>query len=57
METDASKYGIGAYLYQEKNDGMTIPISFISKAFTKQQLNWSVPDQEAYAIFYALKKL
>ena len=35
---------------------MTIPISFISKAFTKQQLNWSVPDQEAYAIFFALKK-
>ena len=36
LETDASKYGIGAYLYQEKNDGTTVPISLISKAFTKQ---------------------
>ena len=57
LETDASKDGIGAYLYQVMQDGSIRPISFLSKAFSKQQLNWSVPDKEAYAIFYALKKL
>ena len=32
------------------------PIAFISKAFTKEQLRWSTPEKEAYAIFYAIKK-
>ena len=60
LQTDASNDGIGAYLFQRvKNDDGTVedlPIEFISKAFTKEQKRWSTPEQEAYAIFYALRK-
>ena len=45
LETDASDYGIGAYLRQEI-DGKDYPIMFISKSFTSVQLRWSVPEKE-----------
>ena len=54
VQTDASDYGIGAYIFQIV-DGVEKPISFISKSLTKEQLKWSTPDKEAYAIFYTLK--
>jgi hypothetical protein len=38
LETDASDYGIGAYLYQI--DSMHQPIAFVSKALSGPQLNW-----------------
>jgi len=56
LYTDASDFGIGAYLYQIR-DGKECPIQFISKAFKREQLRWDTPEKEAYAIFYALKKL
>jgi len=57
LQTDASDYGIGAYLFQLGEDGEQIPIAFISKSLMNQQLNWSVPEKEAFAIFYAFCKL
>jgi transposase InsO family protein len=54
--TDASLYGIGAYLYQII-DGGEIPIQFLSSKLTKTQRRWSVPEKEGYAIYYALTKL
>ena len=58
LRTDASDYGIGAVLYQKSStDESEIPIAFISKTLQKEQLRWSVPEKEAYAIFYALCKL
>ena len=57
LETDASDYGIGAYLYQMDDKGNKYPIAFISKNLTGAQLNWSVPEKEAYGIFFALQKL
>ena len=58
LETDASDYGIGAYLYQKNPDGgEDRPIAFISRALQGAQLNWSTPEKEAYAIFHALQKL
>lgn len=57
LETDASDYGIGAYLYQMDEQGNKYPIAFISKNLAGAQLNWSVPEKEAYGIFYALQKL
>ena len=54
LNTDASDFGIGAYLYQIR-DGKEYPIQFISKAFKREQLRWDTPEKEAYAIFYALK--
>ena len=57
LYTDASDYGIGAYLCQIV-DGKELPIAFISKTLTaKQREKWSVPQKEAYAIYYALCKL
>ena len=56
LETDASNYGIGAYLYQRRNE-IDYPTAFISKALDRTQLKWSVPEKEMYAIFYALVKL
>ena len=61
LQTDASKGGIGAYLFQRitQPDGSfeDQPIEFISKAFSKEQRKWSTNEQEAYAIFYTLRKL
>ena len=57
LQTDASDYGIGAYLYQLAEDGSKRPVAFISKALQHEQLNWSVPEKEGYAIFYACCRL
>ena len=61
VQTDASDYGIGAYLYQLHTDPDTgekseKPIGFISKSLTKSQRRWSTTEKEAYAIYYSLMK-
>ena len=60
LQTDASDYGIGAYLYQliKLPDGSTVerPIGFISKSIASEHTSWDTPMKEGYAIFYALKK-
>ena len=56
LETDASDYGIGAYLYQVK-DGKEYPLQFLSKALNATQLKWATGEKEAYAIFFSIKKL
>jgi cleavage and polyadenylation specificity factor subunit 1 len=53
--TDASNHGIGAYLCQVI-DGEEQPVEFISKSLTKTERRWATIEQEAYAIFYALRK-
>lgn len=54
--TDASDYGIGAYLCQ-LIDGRWVPIAFISRTLDKGQKKWSTPEKECYAIYYSLVKL
>ena len=56
LHTDASKYGIGGYLFQVV-DSLQQPIAFISKTLSSVELRWSVPEKEGYAIFYSLMKL
>ena len=60
LQTDASDYGIGAYLYQviTNKDGTTFerPIGFISKSIASEHQSWDTPMKEGFAIFYALKK-
>ena len=56
LYTDASDYGIGAYLYQVVDDSEQ-PVAFLSKTLNSTELKWSTPEKEAYAIFYAVTKL
>ena len=56
VQTDASEYGIGAYLFQIGADSKERPLGFISKSLNDIQRRWSTFEKEAYAIFYALKK-
>ena len=60
LQTDASDYGIGAYLYQvvKQQDGTESehPIGFISKSIASSHSSWDTPMKEGFAIFYALKK-
>jgi hypothetical protein len=46
LHTDASKYGIGGYLFQIVDDGVHQPISFISKTLNSTELRWSTPEKE-----------
>ena len=58
LETDASDYGIGGFLFQTDPDKKTkVPIQFVSKSLTGPQLNWSTPEKEAYAKYFTVKKL
>jgi len=57
VHTDASDYGVGAYVFQEDEFRKQIPIRFLSKALTKEQLRWSTPEKETYAIFWTLMEL
>jgi hypothetical protein len=59
LQTDASDYGIGAYLFQVDSVNGTrkeLPLGFISKSLDKVQRRWSTIEKEAFAIFYALRK-
>jgi len=53
--TDASDYGVGAYIFQII-DGKEKPIIFFSKALHGAELNWATIEKEAYAIFLTLSK-
>ena len=55
LYTDASDYGTGAFLVQTK-DGIEYPIGLMSKSLKNEQLNWSVPEKELFAIILALRK-
>jgi hypothetical protein len=55
LRTDASDYGIGAYLYQIK-DNKEYPIGFVSKSIASSHQSWDTPMKEGYAIFYSLRK-
>jgi transposase InsO family protein len=54
--TDASGYGIGAYVYQII-DGQERPIQYISKSLSDVQRRWSTVEKEAYSIWYTFHKL
>ena len=55
VQTDASDFGIGAYLFQNVA-GEERPIGFISKTLNRTERKWSTIEKEAFAIFYALQK-
>jgi hypothetical protein len=55
LHTDASDYGIGAYLFQLVY-GKEKPVAFLSKSLDARMSRWDTPQKEGYAIFYALDK-
>ena len=55
MYTDASNNACGAQLSQT-HDGAKFPVAFLSHTFTDTQRRWSTPEQEAYGIYFAVKK-
>ena len=56
LQTDASEYGIGGYLFQ-LIDGKEVPIAFVSKSLSVPQLRWAIIQKEVYAIFYTCTHL
>ena len=54
LQTDASDYGIGRYVFMMTNGKVRV-VRFFSKALTGAQLNWSVREKECYGIFYGVR--
>ena len=55
MYTDASDDACRAQLSQMHNKA-EFPVAFLSHTFTDTQRRWSTPEQEAYGIYFAIKK-
>ena len=55
LQTDASDYGIGAFLFQVVN-GQKRPIAFMSKMLSERERDWTTIQKECYAIVYAFHK-
>ena len=55
MYTDASDDACEAQLSQMHNEA-EFPVAFLSHTFTDTQQRWSTPEQEAYGIYFAIKK-
>ena len=53
--TDASDDPCRAQLSQIHN-GTEFPVAFLSHTFTDTQRRWSTPEQEAYGIYFTIKK-
>jgi hypothetical protein len=61
LRTDASDYGIGAYLFQVVTDSLNNtttehPVAFLSKTLSGAQLRWSTIEKEAFAIYHAITR-
>ena len=55
MYTDASNDACRAQLSQMHEEA-EFPVAFLSHTFTDTQQRWSTPEQEAYSIYFAIKK-
>ena len=53
--TDTSNDVCGAQLSQI-HDRTEFPVAFLSHTFTDTQRRWSTPEQEAYSIYFTIKK-
>lgn len=56
LETDSSGIGLAGVLYQLDDEGEKKIMGFHSKALRGAQLNWTVTEQEFYAIINCLEK-
>jgi hypothetical protein len=54
LETDASKWAVGAALMQKDENGDLHPCGYLSHALTPTERNWQIYDRELFAIIYTL---
>jgi hypothetical protein len=54
LHTDASDYGLGAYLFQVFD--VEHPVAFMSHLLSEAESRWNVTEKECYAIVFALKR-
>jgi putative transposase len=54
VRTDASDWGLGAALFQTREDGTEVLVGVYSYAYSGAQQRWSTINQEAYSIVKAL---
>src|SRR6202049_1878321 len=54
LDTDASKYALGAILSQDYPDGRH-PVAYFSKSLSPAEKNYDIYDRELLAIIYAVK--
>jgi hypothetical protein len=56
--TDASDYGIGAYVLQKDvESGREYPIGYMSEVLSKIERRWTTIEKECYAIVRAFEKI
>jgi hypothetical protein len=54
LQTNASDYGIGGYIYMVTN-GQVRVIRFFRKSLVGSQLNWSAREKEYYDTYYGVR--
>ncbi|PAA86625.1 hypothetical protein BOX15_Mlig009479g2 [Macrostomum lignano] len=57
LHTDASDYSLGAVLSQHDSRGHLQPVAYISKTLTPTEQRYPAIEREAYAIYWAIRKL
>ena len=56
VQTDASNDCVGAFLFQRTDDATVLPIEFMSRKLTGNELNWHSNEKECFAVLTAVKK-
>jgi len=56
VQTDASTQGIGAVLLQRGGVHGDQPVAYLSRCFNPTEQRWSTIEQEAFALYFAIKQ-
>ena len=56
IRTDASYNGLGGVLLQKGEEGIELPIHYISRSLSKAETHYGITDLEGAALFYCISK-